>query len=312
MKKQEIRNFSDAARAVLKMLHKRFGYGLWMITRTEADDWIVLVTEGSTYEVNKGDVLKWSDSFCSRMARGEGPQIAPNSDHYQVYKEAPIGKQVDISSYIGIPISTADGNLFGTLCAINPEPMPESMADENEFIELQANLLGALLEMELKSQNVQRELERVQAESERDELTGLYNRRGWEKLLAMEEDRCSRYGSPSSIFMIDLDNLKTINDDEGHQQGDKSLANIAQLLLNVTRPFDVVARVGGDEFAILAVEANESLAEKLAFRINNELQENNVMASVGWATRDPRKTLTIAYKNADEMMYKQKKLKKKK
>ena len=118
-------SFHEAANAVLRHLHEALGFDLWMVTRREGDDWIVLHAADQGYGVKQGDVFRWMDSFCSRMVRGEGPRIAPRSQEIPVYAAAPIGQQVDIGAYVGVPLDWHDGRLFGTLCAIHPQPQPE-------------------------------------------------------------------------------------------------------------------------------------------------------------------------------------------
>ena len=96
--------FEAAARAVLGFLHARFGFDLWMVTRTEGEDWIVLHVEDHGYGVRPGTVFRWSDSFCSRMVQGLGPRVAPDAAGVPAYAEAPIGRQVRIGAYIGLPL----------------------------------------------------------------------------------------------------------------------------------------------------------------------------------------------------------------
>ncbi len=69
--------FHAAAEAVLAALSSTFGLALWMVTRTTGDDWVVLRSTDSPYGVAEGDVLRWLDSLCARMVRGEGPRVAP-------------------------------------------------------------------------------------------------------------------------------------------------------------------------------------------------------------------------------------------
>lgn len=280
-----------------------------MVTRVEENEWIVLVADDHGYNVKDGQVFNWSDSFCSRMVQNLGPQIAPRSDEITAYIEAPIGQQMSISAYIGIPLVSEEGKLFGTLCAIDPEPQDDSIKNELEFIQLQGLLLSTILDMELRSLNTQRELERAQHESETDVLTNLYNRRGWEKLISLEEERCKRYGSPSTVIVIDLDELKNINDSQGHAAGDELIKHAADTLKQTLRPFDTIARTGGDEFGILAIEANTTLADQLVERVKLKLDEASIEASIGWATRDPRKDIEAAYQLADQKMYEDKKSK---
>lgn len=123
-------DFREEVTRILKFLQDRIGFDLWMVTRVEGNDWIVLDAQDRGYNVNGGDVFKWADSFCSRMVKGEGPQIAPDSDLIPAYVEAEIGNLVNIRAYIGVQVNWPDGSLFGTLCAIDPEPKPRCIMDE--------------------------------------------------------------------------------------------------------------------------------------------------------------------------------------
>jgi len=198
MDEPSVQNFETAARSVLSFLHRRLGFDLWMVTRTEGEDWVVLQAEDHGYNVTDGTVFRWADSFCSRMVVGLGPRIAPRSDDIPAYASAPIGRQVKIGAYVGVPLRGADGDLFGTLCAIDPHAQPESITQEQELIDMLANLLSGLLQTELAFASEARPVERAEAEALSDGLTGIFNRRGWTRLLAAEEHRCRRYGHPAA------------------------------------------------------------------------------------------------------------------
>lgn len=302
-------NFENAGQAVLSFLHKRLGFDLWMITRTEGDDWIVLQSEDHGYGVKPGQVFRWADSFCCHMVEGLTPRMAPCSDLVTLYASAPIAQQITIKSYIGYPLLNEHGELFGTLCAIDPQPKPESLKLEENLIELLGGLLSLTLQKELKLAEHSRYLERLKAESCTDELTQVYNERGWEKLLQAEEERSRRYGHSSAIYMVDLDGLKEVNDTYGHQAGDQLIQQAAQALRHSVRTEDVVARLGGDEFAILTIETSE--AESLLTRIQQALQNAQVDASIGFALRLPATGLREAFRLADQHMYAHKRSKQK-
>ena len=235
MKDTLFADFDTAARAVLSFLYRRMGFGLWMVTRTEGDDWIVLQAEDHGYDVKEGTVFRWADSFCSRMVDGLGPRIAPSSDAVPAYASAPIGQQVKIGAYVGVPLRGPEGALFGTLCAIDPQMQPAAIVHEQELVEMMAGLLSSLLQAELRLVNEARRAERAESEALTDGLTGLYNRRGWVNLLAAEEGRCRRYGHPASIIAIDLDGLKAINDTYGHLKGDELLARAGSVIRGTAR-----------------------------------------------------------------------------
>ena len=108
--------------------------------------------------------------------------------------------------------------------------------------------------------------------SQLDGLTEIYNRRTFEELLSAEISRSGRFRRPLSLLMIDLDQLKVINDSLGHQAGDEVLKEVAWALKRSVRNCDVVARYGGDEFAILLVETGKTDAMTTAHRLNSALR----------------------------------------
>ena len=315
------RGFVDAAQAILKLLHQRFGFGLWMVTRTQDEDWIVLAAEDHHYKIIPGTTFHWPDTFCYRMVKGLDPNIAPDINKINAYIDAPIGRQLPVAAYIGLPLANTDGSLFGTLCAIDPSPQPQKIEEEKDFIYLQARLLSTMINMEEQTRNISQELRSEQKKSQIDELTGIYNRRGWDNHIVIEEERCQRYNSLASIVMVDLDGLKDTNDQRGHAEGDHLIQEIAECLRSVVRPFDVVARIGGDEFALLIVEADEALTLQLIERIRARLDDSGISASIGWAARNrhvdhdivelsqgdyPDNTLNDVMLKADEQMYQDK------
>lgn len=296
-------DFEAAARDALAFLHERLGFDLWMVTRTEGDDWIVLHTHDHGYDVPEGTVLKWADSFCSRMIRGEGPRIAPASDAVPAYVQAPIGQQVPIGAYAGVPLNHPDGSLFGTLCAIDPKPQPDKIADELPLVELIARLLSRVLESDQRLLEEARRADRAENQAMCDPLTGLYNRRGWDRLVAAEASRCQRYASPACVISIDIDGLKEVNDTQGHAAGDAFLRAASDALLAGLRDQDIVARVGGDEFLVLGVECDEEGSATLVQRITTGLEHANVTASVGLSQHRSGQPLAEAVERADQAMY---------
>jgi len=104
-----------------------------------------------------------------------------------------------------------------------------------------------------------------------DPLTGLFNRRHFGRRLSEETKRAQRYGHAASVLCVDIDRLKAINDDFGHKAGDGALVAVGRALLDNVRTIDVVARIGGDEFAVLMPETSAAQASALSQRVLTEV-----------------------------------------
>jgi len=158
--------------------------------------------------------------------------------------------------------------------------------------------------------------ERVQAEDElrylstHDSLTGLFNRAYFEAEMVRlaETDHF-----PASIVIADLDGLKIINDSFGHLAGDKLLQRAAHILRSAFRSQDVVARMGGDEFAVLLADADESVAEHGQRRVRAIISAHNqvnpdfpISLSLGAASAGAGYMLMETFKQADQLMYQEK------
>ena len=214
---------------------------------------------------------------------------------------------MEIKAYIGQPLTKEDGSLFGTLCAIDPKPQSDAITKEAGLIDLLGQMLSYILQGELREVEQIRQRERFKEEALNDSLTGLFNRRAWDNLIGLEEERCKRYGHPTAILMIDLNNLKTVNDSLGHTAGDELIQKAAMALKGCVRSNDIVARLGGDEFAILSIENNQVNAENLVNRVLQVFAEANISAAIGLAMRNPLNGLLKALQEADEKMYAHKK-----
>ncbi|HTZ74106.1 MAG TPA: GGDEF domain-containing protein [Candidatus Aquilonibacter sp.] len=152
-----------------------------------------------------------------------------------------------------------------------------------------------------------------------DELTCLYNRRGFFAAATQQLKLARRNGQGLLLFFCDLDNLKTINDMFGHREGDRALVRTADALEDVFRDSDIMARLGGDEFAVLAFEATGRHQETILHRIDKSFRKANqeepryeLCMSVGVARFDPLDNVTLAdlMAEADSAMYEEKRNKK--
>lgn len=157
--------------------------------------------------------------------------------------------------------------------------------------------------------------------SMKDGLTGVPNRRRMDEYLEQEWKRSKRKNKPMSLLMLDIDHFKLYNDNYGHSQGDECLKKVASAIEeSLSRPADMVARFGGEEFACILPDTDEQGAKLIAKRVQENIKELNipheyspidslVTLSIGIATTVPDESASVQklLKNADQMLYKAKK-----
>jgi diguanylate cyclase (GGDEF)-like protein len=155
------------------------------------------------------------------------------------------------------------------------------------------------------------------AQSIRDALTGLYNRRYLEEAMQMEERRSQRSGQPFGILMMDLDNFKQLNDRHGHDAGDYVLREFAQVLQRETRSGDIACRYGGEEFTVIlpgatreaslqrARQLREALAASRFVHLGQDLGQVTVSIGVAAFPDNGREWLAVL-QQADQALYRAK------
>jgi diguanylate cyclase (GGDEF)-like protein/PAS domain S-box-containing protein len=154
-----------------------------------------------------------------------------------------------------------------------------------------------------------------------DDLTGLYNRRGFFTFAEEFLKLAKRQRQGLFILYTDLDNLKLINDTLGHQEGDQALIDSANIIKETYRESDIFTRIGGDEFVVIPIGTTGDNLEKLTDRLQKNIENHNqtkkrnysLSISFGTAYYDPAAPCTVneLIAHADKMMYEQKRLKKK-
>jgi diguanylate cyclase (GGDEF)-like protein len=210
---------------------------------------------------------------------------------------------------IGLPLECR-GRTVGVLVALDRGPSSR----DPKFAAASLNSLKAALEPGAIALDNALRMERAEALSVTDDLTQLYNSRYLTQVLRRETKRASRSGRPLSLLFIDLDGFKGINDSHGHLLGSRALVEAAAVIRSSARETDIVARFGGDEFALVlpdtgrggAVAVGERIRDKIAAHrfLTDEGLDIRLTASVGVATLpDVAASAEQLINAADEAMY---------
>jgi diguanylate cyclase (GGDEF)-like protein len=222
------------------------------------------------------------DSFCAHaLLEPDETMVVSDAQLDDRFSDNPlVTGDPHIRFYAGHPIKAPGGQPIGALCVIDSHPRSGENVDTESLRDL-----AAMVEDEIAS------LSRAIT----DQLTGLSNRRGFDMLGERLFSVAERFDIPMAVIYADVDLLKPINDNCGHEAGDRLLIEVAELLLSELRESDVVARLGGDEFGALLTGAAAADAEQILERLNEAIHLRNettdepfeISLSIGVASGNP-------------------------
>ena len=308
-------NISKAANSPisLKQLYKNIHKELGTIIDT-ANFYIALVDEKEDkvyfpYHVDEKDddfpILNFSTSntLTTYVIKTGEPLLSDNSQYKEMINQGILslkGSTTLQSIWLGVPLKIED-HVIGAMAVqsyTNPKLYTEGDIKLFEFVSSQ---IATAIERK-------RTEEKIKHLSFHDVLTGLYNRAYFEEEL--ERYNFSRY-YPLSIVMLDVNGLKVINDTFGHQEGDRLLQHLSESLTSVSRQGDILARIGGDEFAILLPSTTSEQAHEFCERVKKVCQQDKIKPiylrlniSLGHTTQEGEyKDMYSFLKTADLNMY---------
>lgn len=335
---EEVKNINALCNNALEVFSRELDFeNCSIMLKDEANEHLVL-TAGK----GKGDKyfkIRGTRGKKTKIGEGVAGQAAKTGEYIfisDVTKDArfkPYKTKVEITSLLSVPLKS-ENEIIGVINFSHP--LLEAF-DENRInlMLLLSNFVGQMImltklhnriadwnetlktEVRRKTHELRKKNKELQKMAVTDSLTDLYNRRFFATRLEEEFSRASRYGEHFSLLIIDLDNLKVINDTYGHPAGDKVIKELAKVLKKLGRKGDVIARIGGDEFGYIMIEAYKRDASAFAKRIKENLGKVKIndlnlkpAVSIGIAhSMTKYKRHQEIYRAADDSLYTEKKKK---
>lgn len=259
-------------------------------------------TSGNPYRTSVA-TRRTGRSFCEAVLGARRPVLVEDGEADRRWAgNADLAQ--GMRSFYGVPILLPDGTPFGVFCLMAPEPWSPQVSERRiaeEFACVAEGHLRLVLSMA-----------QLEEAATRDYLTGVYNRREFYAIAARVLSATHRMGRRASFIEVDVDDFKVLNDRHGHERGDRILSEIAAVMERTIRKADMLARIGGDEFVIVAPDAGGLAARALAERMRvaveaspalRSLASRVVTISCGVAESDGSDTADSLLEKADKALY---------
>lgn len=225
------------------------------------------------------------DSFCAHTIAADEVLTIPDAKADPRFHDNPLVTGAPrIGAYCGVPVHGRTGHPLGSLCVLDHQArdfddgLVHVLKDLARIAELTVyhRQLGEIQE------GLLRELDAARRERLIDSLTGVWNRRGFDELLAREHTAAAADGDPVALIMLDLDDFKNLNDTYGHPTGDAVLKYFTQILRSALGDGVLIARLGGEEFAVL-VRCDAERARGMADDLVAAVERDGIIPDAGQA-----------------------------
>lgn len=249
---------------ITRLAKRIFGVPVAMINLIDEHSLVALSANGSTVNLPPR-----SHSFCGHTLSHNAPLVVPDTHNDARFGDNPqVRGSLGVRFYVGIPLHLPDGAIAGTLCLM--DSVPRDFRDQ-DIAALKD--LAALAEDEFAAA----------CAATTDDLTGLFNRRGFTQFAAFALSSARRRAEPLTLAWMDLEHFRKLNERYGHAVGDIALKAMAELMRASFREADLLVRYGNDEFAVLFADTDEQGAWIAMQYLNEQVAEYNQRGLHPWS-----------------------------
>lgn len=301
--------------SLLELLEAVTGLESTYLTRIDSENnvqRVVFSRNSRDLEIPEGLTVPWGDTLCKRAMDENTPFT---DDVPGCWGDSKAASALGLKTYISEPVHIGQHELYGTLCGASKHKKPVSPR-ARRLLAMFSRLIARQLERDRLLDALRQEHTTFKEYALSDPLTGIPNRRAMETELKRALANAERMNTTVHLAFIDLDGFKHINDQHGHDAGDRFLIEMARTLKAGIRDGDALARIGGDEFVVFGNvprEQPDAVREVIAQRLSDLtrgvfdlgiIQLDYAGASVGVATSRPgEKDIEALLARADEAMY---------
>jgi diguanylate cyclase len=267
-------DIESLARPLLAILQEITGLESTFLTSVDVQNnelKLVFTHNTGSIQIPEGKINPWSDTLCKR-ASDEGVIHTDEAD--RLWADNAVGRELGIVTYLSEPLRSSDGEFYGTLCGASSSRQQLS-SKNRRLLAMFGRLLIQQIERESLIARLQMENQQFVAAALQDPLTGIPNRRAMEQELSRTLANAARNQVQTHLAFIDMDGFKAINDNYGHDIGDRFLLMISANLTEGLREGDFIARFGGDEFVFFCTTTQgdaESQRQAIAERLRTLMQ----------------------------------------
>jgi len=252
-----------------------------------------------------GISFPWDGLICCKPADPHEHAFYISDVADSIYNDRSTLRSHAIRAYFGAAM-LEEQTVLGTICGVSAQPRPWVEGTDEAQIERCIRTIASLVSYQMR---IERSMMIADHERQRaliDPLTGIANRLGWEDYANAIEPLLHELEHRAAVAFIDLDELKIVNDRRGHDSGDALLKQAVSALRQQLKPNDFIARIGGDEFAILFMDYTDPQYSSTALDLEQALRQDGIRASIGIARVQETGGLRLALALADKRMYESK------